>query len=74
MELNKPFFGAEANHQDYLMLHPEGLYIAINDLPKVGNLRSLFPKHYHAEPVLVGTKNYDGATDRSEPCAAIPPS
>ena len=57
VELNKPFFDAEAYHQDYLTLNPDELYIVINDLPKVGNLKSLFPKQYRAEPVLVGTKN-----------------
>jgi peptide-methionine (S)-S-oxide reductase len=56
VELNKPFYDAEAYHQDYLTLHPDELYIVINDLPKVGQLKSLFPKHYRAEPVLVGTK------------------
>ena len=56
VELNKPFFDAEAYHQDYLTLHPEELYIVINDLPKVGHLKSLFPKQYRAAPVLVGTK------------------
>ena len=57
LELNKPFFDAEAYHQDYLALNPEEPYIVIYDLPKVGNLRSLFPKQYRAVPVLVGTKN-----------------
>lgn len=54
VELDKPFFDAEADHQDYLTLHPDELYIVINDLPKVGNLKSLFPKLYRAQPVLVG--------------------
>ena len=57
LELNKPFFDAEAYHKDYLALNPEEPYIVIYDLPKVGNLRSLFPKQYRAVPVLVGTKN-----------------
>jgi peptide-methionine (S)-S-oxide reductase len=57
IELNKPFFDAEAYHQDYLTLNPEELYIVINDLPKVGNLKSLFPRQYRAEPVLVGKIN-----------------
>jgi hypothetical protein len=37
-----------------LRLHPDELYILINDWPKVGNLKSLFPKQYRAQPVLVG--------------------
>ena len=57
VELNKPFFDAEAYHQDYLTLNPDELYIVINDLPKVGHLKRLFPMQYRDEPVLVGTKN-----------------
>ena len=56
VELNKPFFDAEAYHQDYLTLHPDQPYIVIHDLPKVGHLKRLFPKQYRAEPVLVGAK------------------
>jgi peptide-methionine (S)-S-oxide reductase len=56
VELNKPFFDAEAYHQDYLVRNPDEPYIVINDLPKVGNLKFLFPRQYRAEPVLVGTK------------------
>ena len=56
MELNKPFFDAEAYHQDYLVRNPDEPYIVINDLPKVGNLKFLFPRQYRAEPVMVGTK------------------
>ena len=54
VELDKPFFDAEADHQDYQILHPDELYILINDWPKVGNLKNLFPKQYRAQPVLVG--------------------
>ena len=50
VELNKRFFGAEAYHQDYLTLNPDELYIVINDLPKVGHLKPLFPKQYRDEP------------------------
>ena len=57
VELNKRFFGAEAYHQDYLTLNPDELYIVINDLPKVGHLKRLFPKQYRDEPVLVGSRN-----------------
>src|SRR6266536_2083473 len=48
------FYPAEAYHQDYLTLHPNQPYIAINDLPKVANLKRLFANSYRAEPVLVG--------------------
>ena len=43
------FFEAEAYHQDYATLHPDNMYIAINDLPKVENLRKQFPAQYRAE-------------------------
>ena len=55
IELQKRFFPAEAYHQDYLTRHPDDPYIVINDLPKVANLRRLFPQAYRAQPVLVGT-------------------
>lgn len=38
------FYEAEAYHQDYATLHPDEPYIAINDLPKVENLRKQLPK------------------------------
>src|SRR5450432_741121 len=47
------FFVAEGYHQDYLTLHPESGYIARFDLPKVANLKSLFPQQFRAEPPLV---------------------
>jgi peptide-methionine (S)-S-oxide reductase len=53
-EMQKPFFPAEAYHQDYLVLHPKAPYIVYNDLPKIDNLKQLFPDRYRATPVLVG--------------------
>ena len=44
---------AEDYHQDYLTLHPNQPYIVINDLPKVENLKRMFPDAYRAEPALV---------------------
>ncbi len=38
------FYPAEEYHQDYAAQHPENMYIAINDLPKVANLRKAFPE------------------------------
>ena len=49
------FYPAEAYHQNYLTLHPTQLYIAINDLPKIENLKRLFPDLYRAEPKLVAS-------------------
>ena len=47
------FYPAEAYHQDYLTLHPRQPYIVFNDLPKIENLKRLFPDLYRAEPKLV---------------------
>jgi peptide-methionine (S)-S-oxide reductase len=47
------FYPAEAYHQDYLTLHPESGYIARFDLPKIANLKAMFPQQYRAEPALV---------------------
>jgi peptide-methionine (S)-S-oxide reductase len=49
----KAFYPAEDYHQNYLTLHPDDAYIAINDMPKVKHLRRLFPTLYRAQPVLV---------------------
>jgi peptide-methionine (S)-S-oxide reductase len=53
VELSKPFFAAEDYHQDYLTLHPSQPYIAINDMPKIDDLKKLFPEVYKATPSLV---------------------
>ena len=37
------FFPAEAYHQDYATMHPYQPYIAINDAPKVENLKQDVP-------------------------------
>ena len=47
------FYPAEAHHQDYATLHPESGYIATFDLPKIANLKSLYPQWYRDQPVLV---------------------
>lgn len=49
-----PFYPAEAYHQDYLALHPDQPYIAINDLPKVRALQTLFPDNWNASATKVG--------------------
>ena len=50
----KGFYPAEAYHQDFLALHPSYPYIVYNDLPKVENLKRLFPSLYSDKPKLVG--------------------
>ena len=47
------FYPAEGYHQDYLALHPDQPYIAYNDIPKVRDLKKMFPALWRAEPVLV---------------------
>jgi peptide-methionine (S)-S-oxide reductase len=53
LEPGKAFYPAEDYHQDYLTLNPTSLYIIYNDLPKVENLKRVFPELYREEPVLV---------------------
>ncbi|MEO5622183.1 MAG: peptide-methionine (S)-S-oxide reductase MsrA [Dokdonella sp.] len=53
VERGKAFYPAEAYHQDYLTLNPDSPYIAVNDLPKIENLKRVFPDHYRQSPALV---------------------
>jgi peptide-methionine (S)-S-oxide reductase len=53
LEPFKGFYPAEDYHQDFLVLHPTYPYIVFNDLPKVDNLKRLFPDYYRATPVTV---------------------
>ena len=48
----KGFYPAEAYHQDFLLLNPRYPYIVINDLPKIANLKRLFPAQYRDKPVM----------------------
>jgi peptide-methionine (S)-S-oxide reductase len=52
IEPNKTFYPAEAYHQDFLVQHPNHPYIVVNDLPKIGELKRLFPDIYRPDPVL----------------------
>jgi peptide-methionine (S)-S-oxide reductase len=57
IEPDRPFFAAEAYHQDFLVRNPTYPYIVYNDLPKVEDLKRLFPALYRPDPVLVsGTR------------------
>ncbi|CCV04122.1 Peptide methionine sulfoxide reductase msrA 2 [Mesorhizobium metallidurans STM 2683] len=53
LETGKTFYPAEDYHQDFLTLNPTYPYIVYNDLPKIENLKSLFPQLYSDKPVLV---------------------
>ena len=53
IEEGKAFYPAEAYHQDFLTLNPDYPYIVYNDLPKIENLKRLFPSLYQDDPALV---------------------
>ncbi|GAA0916422.1 peptide-methionine (S)-S-oxide reductase MsrA [Rothia nasimurium] len=45
----KGFYLAEGEHQDYMRLNPDAIYIAINDRPKVLALERIYPQMYVAQ-------------------------
>ncbi|VVN91144.1 peptide-methionine (S)-S-oxide reductase MsrA [Pseudomonas fluorescens] len=53
LETFNGFYPAEDYHQDFLTEHPTYPYIVINDLPKVAQLKQLYPQRYQEKPVLV---------------------
>ncbi|MFC3208728.1 peptide-methionine (S)-S-oxide reductase MsrA [Aquamicrobium soli] len=53
LETGKTFYPAEDYHQDFLTRNPTYPYIVYNDLPKIENLKRLFPAFYQEKPVLV---------------------
>ncbi|OOQ46301.1 peptide-methionine (S)-S-oxide reductase [Pseudomonas fluorescens] len=53
LETFNGFYPAEEEHQDFLTEHPTYPYIVINDLPKVAQLKQLYPDRYQEQPVLV---------------------
>lgn len=56
IEPDRPFFEAEDYHQDFLTKNPRHAYIVINDLPKIEELKRVFPNLYRSAPVLVGSR------------------
>jgi peptide-methionine (S)-S-oxide reductase len=53
IEMDRSFYPAEDYHQDFLVQNPTYPYIVFNDLPKVANLKKMFPDLYRAKPALV---------------------
>jgi len=53
LEPFKGFFAAEDYHQDYLVHHPESMYIRLNDQPKIAALKKVYPQMYRDKPVMV---------------------
>jgi peptide-methionine (S)-S-oxide reductase len=51
------FKPAAGSDQDFAVLHPDQPYIVSNDLPKVANLKRLFPSYYDETPVTVLASN-----------------
>ena len=49
------FYPAEGYHQDYLIHHPDSLYILMNDAPKIAAFRRLYPDLYRARPAMVAS-------------------
>jgi len=52
----KAFYAAEDYHQDYLVKNPDSVYIRVNDLPKIGALKRVWPDWYREKPVLLAEK------------------
>jgi peptide-methionine (S)-S-oxide reductase len=55
IEPDRDFYAAEDYHQDFLAAHPTYPYIVYNDLPKIEDLKHIFPALYRANPVLVAS-------------------
>lgn len=55
IEPSRSFYKAEAYHQDFLERNPTHPYIVMNDLPKIDNLKRIFPDLYRPKPALVGS-------------------
>ena len=53
IEPEKKFYAAEDYHQNFLTLNPDYPYIVYVDMPKIENLKKIFPDMYRTEPVLV---------------------
>ena len=56
VETGAAFYPAESYHQNYATLHPEQPYIAYNDLPKIENLKRLFPARYREKAQMVAAE------------------
>jgi peptide-methionine (S)-S-oxide reductase len=55
IETGRSFYPAEDYHQDFLFRNPHYPYIVINDLPKIEDLKRIFPDAYRPDPVLVAS-------------------
>jgi peptide-methionine (S)-S-oxide reductase len=53
IESDRKFHAAEDYHQDFLAKNPTYPYIVVHDLPKIEELKRLFPELYRKDPALV---------------------
>ncbi|MEB0044914.1 MULTISPECIES: peptide-methionine (S)-S-oxide reductase MsrA [unclassified Pseudomonas] len=53
LETYNGFYPAEDYHQNFLTEHPTYPYIVVNDMPKVAQLKQLYPERYQEKAVLV---------------------
>lgn len=60
IEPGRTFYPAENYHQDFLKRNPTHPYIVINDLPKIDDLKKMFPRLYRTAPVLVNAAGKSG--------------
>jgi len=51
------FYPAEGYRQDYLLHNPDSPYIVVNDLPKIAQLKALYPELYRESPAALATAN-----------------
>lgn len=65
IEKARPFYPAEAYHQNFATLHPHNLYIMTFDSPKLAALAKGFTALYVAQPVLVAAASAPTAADVS---------
>ena len=56
LEPLRGFYPAEAEHQDYLIRHPDSFYIVMNDAPKISALHRVYPELYRGEAVRVAAE------------------
>jgi peptide-methionine (S)-S-oxide reductase len=55
LEPDRPFYSAEAYHQDFMARNPTYPYIVFHDAPKLAELKRIFPDAYRSDPKLVST-------------------
>ena len=56
LEPLRAFYPAENYHQDYLIHHPDSLYIVVNDAPKIAALHRVYPELYRGRPVVLASE------------------